>query len=100
MKELVKLLLSRIPVLTPDQKKEKSIRWMALLILIICFAYLFIASFVMPPSTGRDYSTPIVGFITFLVGYYYGSSSGSTAKSETIDKELLGKRLPVPEVKP
>lgn len=84
--------------MTDQEKEKKSIRQMALFIIVVCLAYMFMASFVTVPIQGKDYSTPIVAIIMLLIGYYWGSSSGSTSKSETIDKELLKPKPP--EVKP
>ncbi len=76
-------------------KKEVAIRRMALFIIIVCFGYLFISSFVIVPAEGKDYSNSVVGIILLLIGFYWGSSSGSTSKSETIDRELSGSISPV-----
>jgi hypothetical protein len=73
-----------------NYKREVAIRRMALFIIIICFAYLAVSSFVIVPAEGKDYSNSIVGIILLLIGFYWGSSSGSTARGETIDKQLEG----------
>jgi lipopolysaccharide export LptBFGC system permease protein LptF len=78
-----------------NYKREVSIRRIALFILILCFGYLGVSSFVVIPTQGKDYSNSIVGIILLLIGYYWGSSSGSTTKSETIDKELIGASPPI-----
>jgi hypothetical protein len=78
-----------LPRLTTD-------RWtmvMGFVILMIGFTYLFLVTFVSLPTTGTDHSKTIVGFIlgsvvSIIIGYYWGSSNGSAAKSQTIDKEL------------
>ncbi len=87
-----------------DEKEKiaKMVLIMACAIIGIGFSYLFLVTFLTLPETGKDHAKTIVGFIlgvgiSTLLNYYWGSSSGSAAKSETIDRELNGKP---PEKKP
>ncbi len=84
------------------QKTEKTVLIMACAIIFIGFLFLFMVTFFTIPATGQDHAKTIVGFIlgvgiSTLLNYYWGSSKGSAAKSETIAKELPV--LPKPEVK-
>ena len=74
---------------------------MACCILLISFGYLFAVTFLPIPSSGLDHAKTVTGFllgtgISMLLGYYWGSSSGSAAKSETIEKELNLTKPPEP----
>ncbi len=77
-----------------DEKttEKVSLRRIALGIILICFLYLFLVTFlpVFIPGAKLDnnHSNTVTGIILLLIGYYYGSSSGSTAKSEAIDARL------------
>lgn len=84
------------------EKREKMVRIMACAIIGIGFAYLFMVTFLILPDTGKDHAKTIVGFIlgvgiSTLLNYYWGSSSGSADKSETIAEELNGTKPPVVE---
>ncbi len=88
----------------PKEKREKMILIMACAIIGIGFAYLFMVTFLTVSATGTDHAKTIVGFIlgvgiSTLLNYYWGSSSGSADKSETIAKELNGIKPPE-EIKP
>ncbi len=85
------------------QKTDKTVLIMACAILAIGFGYLFAVTFLSMPPAGEEHSKTIVGFvigvgISTLLNYYWGSSKGSAAKSETIASELSPP--PKPEVKP
>ncbi len=85
------------------QKTEKTVLIMACAIIFVGFLFLFMVTFLTIPETGRDHAKTIVGFIlgvgiSTLLNYYWGSSKGSAAKSETIAGELPAP--PKPEVKP
>lgn len=67
----------------------------AIFIVIVCFGYLFAVTFGAIPETGKDHSKVILGFLlasglSVIIGYFWGSSSGSAAKSEAMEKELAG----------
>lgn len=86
----------------PREKREKMILIMACAIIAVGFGYLFLVTFLTVPETGKDHAKTIVGFflgigISTLLNYYWGSSTGSAAKSETIDKRLNGIKPPVVE---
>ncbi len=77
------------------EKIAKMVMIMACAIIGIGFAYLFMVTFLTLPESGKDHAKTIVGFIlgvgiSTLLNYYWGSSSGSAVKSETIDKTLNG----------
>ena len=68
---------------------------------IASFAYLFMVTFLVLPESGVEHAKTIVGFllgvgISTILQYYWGSSSGSASKSETIDEKL---NEPQPSVK-
>jgi predicted CDP-diglyceride synthetase/phosphatidate cytidylyltransferase len=72
---------------------------------IASFGYLFMVTFLTLPTSGVEHAKTIVGFllgvgISTILQYYWGSSSGSAEKSETIAEELSGPKPPVEEVKP
>jgi len=73
---------------------------------IVSFGYLFMVTFLELPETGVEHSKTVVGFllgvgISTILQYYWGSSSGSADKSETIAEELNGPKPPViEEIKP
>jgi len=77
------------------EKREKMVLIMAACIIGVSFAYLFMVTFLTVSATGTDHAKTIVGFIlgvgvSTLLNYYWGSSSGSANKSETIAEELNG----------
>jgi hypothetical protein len=87
------------------EKTEKMVLIMACAVMGVGFAYLFLVTFFPIPESGTEHAKTIVGFIlgvgiSTLISYYWGSSKGSQAKSETIDKELDGAKKELPEVKP
>lgn len=75
-----------------NEKREISLRRIALYIITVCFLYLFMVTFLPLLSSEtkleNNYSNTVVGIVLLLIGYYWGSSSGSTAKSEAIDAKL------------
>ena len=75
------------------QKTEKTVLIMACSVMGIGFAYLFLVTFLTIPPTGTEHAKIITGFIlgvavSTLISYYWGSSKGSAAKSEAIEKKL------------
>jgi hypothetical protein len=75
------------------QFKERIVLWMACGILAISFGYVFLVTFIPIPETGIKHSDTVTGFLLgtglgALLSYYWGSSSGSAAKSDTIEKKL------------
>lgn len=80
-------------------EREISLRHAALFIICVCFLYLFAVTFLpmFYPGTKfeSNYSNTVVGIILLLLGYYWGSSSGSAAKSQTIEKELPSSNAPI-----
>ena len=77
------------------EKREKMTLIMAACIIGVSFAYLFMVTFLTVSATGTDHAKTIVGFIlgvgvSTLLNYYWGSSSGSANKSNTITKGLNG----------
>ncbi len=76
-----------------NEKRELSLRRIALYIITVCFLYLFAVTFLPVFYQGakfeNNYSNTVFGIILLLIGYYYGSSSGSTIKSETLAKEMV-----------
>jgi len=66
---------------------------------IASFGYLFMVTFLVLPESGVEHAKTIVGFllgvgISTILQYYWGSSSGSADKSETISKKLNGTKPP------
>ena len=55
----------------------------AMAIIFICIAYLFICIWIKPMV---DLSAPVLSIITFLLGFYYGSSKASQARAEMQNK--------------
>jgi hypothetical protein len=81
-----------------NDKRETFLRWAALSIIGICFLYLFMVTFLpmfYPTKFENNYSNTAAGIILLLLGYYWGSSSGSAAKSQTLEKELVGANPPL-----
>ncbi len=71
--------------------EKKVILGMAIGVLLISFAYLFMVTFLPIPQSGQKHSETVVGFllgsgITFILAYYYGTSKSSSEKNETIAK--------------
>ena len=46
-----------------------------------CLAYVFICIWIKPEI---DLTVPVMGIITFLLGFYYGSSKSSQEKGDKI----------------
>ena len=68
---------------------------MACTVLGIGFLYLFLVTFIPIPECGVEHSKTILGFmlgsvISIIIGYYWGSSSGSAEKSKFIEKSKGG----------
>ena len=59
----------------------------ALLIVLICLAYLFICAWHKPVV---DLTAPVLSTITLLIGYYWGSSKTSQERSEMQTKKDAG----------
>ena len=60
-------------------------------LMIVCFLYLFLVTFIDIPKTGQEHSKTIVGFLlgvglSTVINYYWGSSS-SKSQGEVIDEE-------------
>lgn len=72
---------------------------LAALIIVICATYFFCVTFLTVPESGKRYADIILGALigsgfTGIISYYWGSSSGSAAKSEFIQ------RIPEPPTGP
>lgn len=85
--------------LIKEKWREKMTLIMAACIIGVSFAYLFMVTFLTVSATGTDHAKTIVGFIlgvgvSTLLNYYWGSSSGSANKSNTIAKGLNGPPKP------
>jgi hypothetical protein len=86
------------------EKTEKMVRIMACSVMGIGFAYLFLVTFLTIPPSGTEHAKTITGFmlgvaVATLISYYWGSSKGSAAKSEAIEKKLDETKLSSP-IKP
>lgn len=62
-------------------------------VLFVGFLYLFLVTFTTLPASGMEHAKTIVGFVlgsvvSILIGYKWGSSSGSESKSKTIADNL------------
>ncbi len=55
----------------------------AALFILACLTYVFICIWIKPAI---DLTVPVMGIITFLLGFYYGSSKSSQDKSDRIEK--------------
>jgi len=74
-------------------KTERITLYMACSVMGIGFTYLFLVTFVAIPESGVEHAKTVTGFIlgvgiSTLISYFWGSSKGSAAKSETIEKKL------------
>jgi hypothetical protein len=83
-----------------DDKRKTFILFFAVGIVTVTLVYAFCITFIPIPDSGKDHAKTILGFLlatglATLISYYWGSSSGSAAKSDTIDKVLQGP-APVP----
>ena len=72
---------------------------MACAVLTIGFAYLFMVTFLPIPQAGIEHAKTIVGFmlgsvISIIIGYFWGSSKGSSDKSKFIEKIENGGNKP------
>jgi hypothetical protein len=81
-------------------RTERMVLLMACAIMGIGFAYLFAVTFLTIPTSGIEHAKTITGFIlgvtiSSLINYFWGSSKGSAAKSDAIEKELAGTKPPV-----
>ncbi|MBB1195067.1 hypothetical protein DNC80_15485 [Flavobacterium sp. SOK18b] len=56
----------------------------ALFIVFFSFSYFFITTFF--GKENPQILIAVVGALSLVIGYYFGSSSGSAQKQETIDK--------------
>lgn len=87
-------------------KTEKTVLIMACAIIGIGFSYLFLVTFYPIPTTGTDHAKTVVGFIlgvgiSTLLNFYWGSSKGSQAKSDTIDRAMNNNpiaTMPIPPI--
>jgi hypothetical protein len=75
------------------EKTKRLILYTGWGIAVASFVYLFMVTFIPLADTGKEHAKTVVGFllgvgITTILQYYFGSSSGSSDKSDTIDKQL------------
>ena len=73
--------------------EKKIILGMAIGVLVVSFAYLFLVTFYPIPQSGEKHSETIVGFLlgsglALILNYYWSSSKGSADKAETIAKSI------------
>lgn len=65
----------------------------AILVLILGFAYLFCISFLPNVRTDNNGVTiAVIGFIGIILNYLYGSSKGSAAKDATLNNVITDKK--------
>ena len=79
---------------------DSYMRIMACAVLATGFGYLFLVTFYPLSPTGLEHSKTIVGFIlgsviSIIIGYFWGSSSGSAAKEATIKDLVENSKPPV-----
>jgi len=63
----------------------------ALIVIVFCFGFLYLAYFFKPVGSDNGVTIGVVGFIGTILGYYFGSSRGSTKKDEVLSTALTGK---------
>jgi hypothetical protein len=68
-----------------DDKLKMRMFYAACGFVLIVLLYCFFCFFQKPQL---DMTTPLLGLAMLLVGYYWGTSKGSSDKSEIIDKQL------------
>lgn len=68
-----------------DNKLKTRMFYAACVFVGVVLVYCFLCFFQKPQL---DMTTPLLGLAMLLVGYYWGTSKGSSDKSETIDKQI------------
>jgi hypothetical protein len=79
-----------------EDKKEDRFKYVvAGVVLLVFIMVVYALAFKAIPETNKEifiHTTGIIeGAVIAIVGYYFGSSSGSKAKSDTISKALEAK---------
>ena len=72
---------------------KTKIFWLGVAVVFGCLIYIACVTFLPIPPTGIKYADMAVPFLLgsgfgMVIGYYWGTSQGSSDKSKTIDKAL------------
>jgi len=76
-----------------DIFSKRFIYYYAIAITILSFCFIFLASFLTIPEKNQRTVDTVLGFLlgvslSAIIQYFYGSSAGSSRKSEVIDQQL------------
>ena len=76
-----------------DIFSKRFIYYYAIGITVLSFCFIFLASFLTIPEDNRRTVDTVLGFLlgvslSAIIQYFYGSSAGSSRKSEVIDQQL------------